>query len=800
MAQIINTAELDPSRLSTDEALWIYNGLDCCVTAEVFESLDATVDEVCRATYDFSKSLQGPVLEMNLRGLRINKRRRYEVLKEMRGKLTQLEANLETILAEGVGVPGLNWRSPTQLGKLFYNVLGLPAQKKRKGDGSYGATTDREAIERLSIYYIAEPICNHILACRDLGKSISFLETAADPDGRMRTNFNIAGTVTGRFSSEYTDFGTGCVRPTASALTPLGWRKLQDLKDGDIIAQYNEGKIEFVPANFYWTDFDGELFFINSEQLSLAVTPNHRVLSEDYRGNTVTKSAQETFENYAQRKIPLAGTYLGGTKTVPAYLAMLMADCSKEGTVWRAAWKKDKKISRFLKLMDQNNIQYKECKGRQGYARYTIYADITLPKKYGPWVLELTQESAKALIDEAKFWDAHIREKSFIFYTADKEEAGWFQTLCHLVGYSTTIKSQKNSKKAYGNQSVIYAVNVKPRKYAQVLRKHWRRIRYSGKVGCPQVPSSYWLVKENDVISITGNTNLQNVTESLRSVFVADPGMKFANLDLEQGDSRNIGALCWQMLDDWPDRLAGAYLDACESGDLHTLVTKMTVKDLPWGSAPDKQIAETLFYRHFTYRYTAKKLGHGSNYLGKPPELHKQSKIPLSNVKEFQRAYFDAFPCIPAFHEWVFRELERSRCLTTLFGRRRYFFGREREAETRRQAVAHMGQSMTSDNINTGILRLWRANRVQLMLQVHDSILIQYPEEMEDEIVPWALETLQVHLQLRGGRDFFIPTEAKTGWNWGDWSVHNPDGLMKWKGGDKRERAETDFRLSFQGI
>jgi hypothetical protein len=77
-------------------------------------------------------------------------------------------------------------------------------------------------------------------------------------------------------------------------------------------------------------------------------------------------------------------------------------------------------------------------------------------------------------------------------------------------------------------------------------------------------------------------TNLQNVTESLRSVFVADPGYKFANLDLEQGDSRNVGAICWNLFcdnPDWDERTAGAYLDACESGDLHTTVAKMAYKN-----------------------------------------------------------------------------------------------------------------------------------------------------------------------------------------------------------------------------
>lgn len=804
MATIINTAELTAqSSLTEDESLWIYNGLDCCVTEEVRQNLSPMLDNVATRTYEFSKSLQAPVIEMAMRGLLVNQNKKHKVLKEMREKLAGLQEQFDTLLREGVGIEPINWRSPVQLNNLLYDVMGLPEQKKRNSKGVYARSSNREAIEALSGYYIAEPVCNHLLALRDLGKSIGFLETGIDPDGRMRTNLNIAGTNTGRFASSVSDFGTGCVRPNAEALTPAGWRQLKDLKDGDIIAQYNGGQIEFVPAKFHWEDFSGELMFYNTEQIALAVTPDHRVLSKDYRNHRITLSARDTFLNYSQRCIPLSGKYLSGKETAPSFLAMLMADCNKERTVWRGRWKKDAKITRAMNLLDTAKIRYNLGADNRGYASLTIYADINLPKKYGAWVLDLTYESAKALIDEAKYWDAHIRKNSFIFYTADAKEAEWFQTLCHLVNYSAILRQAKNSKEAYGNQSIIYSVNVKPRDHAQILRKHWSPVKYSGKVVCPQVPSTYWLVRENNHISVTGNTNLQNVTASLRSVFVADPGMKFANLDLEQADSRNVGALCWnEFVHSHGEKWAGAYLDLCESGDLHTNVCKMASPGLGWGDGrTDREIADQKAYRHKTYRDNAKVLGHGSNYLGTPPTMAKHSKLPKHLVEEFQKNYFGALPCIPAWHRSVFNELETSNSLTTPFGRRRFFFGRPKEAATRREAVAFQPQSMTADEINTGILALWKSHRVQLLVQVHDSILFQFPEELENEIVPWALKTLRTHLTLANGRDFVVPTEAMTGWNWGYHDEDkNPDGLKKWKGVDSRERTEKEFRLSLLGL
>lgn len=127
-----------------------------------------------------------------------------------------------------------------------------------------------------------------------------------------------------------------------------------------------------------------------------------------------------------------------------------------------------------------------------------------------------------------------------------------------------------------------------------------------------------------------------------------------------------------------------------------------------------------------------------------------------------------------------------------MFGRRRRFFGRSFEDTTLREAIAYEPQSMTADEIDMGLLKVWRANRVRPLVQVHDSVLFMFREEEQDEIIPWLLETMRTKLVLEHGREFVVPTEAKVGWNWGDFNeVSNPDGLVKWKGKDDRKRQES---------
>lgn len=510
MVKIIDTSTLTQRQsLTINEREWIYNGLDCCVTQEVLEEIRPQLDDTTSKTYDFSRALQAPVFEMSIRGLLVDQTKRAQTLVKFKQQIDQVSKQLNTILKEGVGVE-INWRSPVQLKSLMYDVLGLPPVRKRNARGKMAPTVNREALEKLSTYFYAEPICNHLLKLRDLDKKRGFLETKIDSDGKMRANFNIAGTNTGRFSSSMSDFGTG--------------------------------------------------------------------------------------------------------------------------------------------------------------------------------------------------------------------------------------------------------------------------------------------------------TNQQNVDRDLRYVFVADPGMKFANLDLEQADARNVGAICWNLfLESRGPEFAGAYLDACESGDLHTTVCRMAWDNLDWGDDPEgwRAIADQIAYRNLSYRDLAKKLGHGTNYYGTPRTMAKHTKVQTKIIEEFQRKYFQAFPAIGSFvhrdneanwHSRVKKELKEFGTLTTLFGRRRKFFGRYNDDATLREAIAYSPQSMTAEEINLGILRLWKAHRVQMLLQVHDSILIQYPEELEDEIIPWALTQLRTELTLAGGRKFSVPTEAKVGWNYGDFDYKepgkNPDGLIKWKGHDERERIQ----------
>jgi DNA polymerase I-like protein with 3'-5' exonuclease and polymerase domains len=210
--KIIETGSLTPASLASmgeTQKLWIYNGLDCCLTHEIHGELSSVIDPIARATYEISKGLQGPILEMNMRGVLVDIEERDRTVGLLQADLGKVQARFDRICLS-IFETRLNTASPKQMNTLFYEWLGLPEQKKRNNNGVWAPTTDRDALEKLAgMYQPAKPFVSHILKARDIAKQIGTLQTALGTDGRFHTNFSIAGTKTGRLASSMADFGDG---------------------------------------------------------------------------------------------------------------------------------------------------------------------------------------------------------------------------------------------------------------------------------------------------------------------------------------------------------------------------------------------------------------------------------------------------------------------------------------------------------------------------------------------------------------------------------------------------------------
>ena len=293
--------------------------------------------------------------------------------------------------------------------------------------------------------------------------------------------------------------------------------------------------------------------------------------------------------------------------------------------------------------------------------------------------------------------------------------------------------------------------------------------------------------------------NAQNVDRRARKMIVPPPGRTFVNVDIEQGDSRNLGAIMYNLFyDELGPEEAGRYLDACESSDLHTYVASLVWTDLAWTEnlKANRAIADEIFYRELTHRDMCKKVGHGTNYYGQPDAIAKQTNVPAKLISNFQDNYFSAFPTIPLYHASVRETLRTEGVLITPFGRERRFYGDTTSDEVFREALAFSPQSMTGEQIDRGYVAVWKNHRdIWPHGQFHDACLFSVPTPILNKCTQTILHEMEVALPLRGGRLFTAGLEAKVGWNWGDFDAEtNPLGLAKYRGEETRTPPPRAFK------
>jgi DNA polymerase-1 len=287
----------------------------------------------------------------------------------------------------------------------------------------------------------------------------------------------------------------------------------------------------------------------------------------------------------------------------------------------------------------------------------------------------------------------------------------------------------------------------------------------TGRFRCSYNPAGTNTGRWSSSKSVFGfGSNAQNITEELREAFIPDPGYAICYLDLEQAESRAVAYLS-QDLD---------YIQACESGDLHTSVARMVWPELPWngdGGPKDRAVADAPFYRHFTYRYMAKRGGHATNYRISRFSLARALKLEPRFIEDFQERYFDQFKGIPRWHGEVQRQLQSEALLVTPMGRARLFFDRLTDDSTLRKAIAYVPQSTIGDLLNLGLLRVWRnldtrRQVLQVLGQVHDAVILQV---LRDQLylIAEAAKLMTIPVPIHG-RTMIVPVEAKYGENWKD--------------------------------
>lgn len=304
-------------------------------------------------------------------------------------------------------------------------------------------------------------------------------------------------------------------------------------------------------------------------------------------------------------------------------------------------------------------------------------------------------------------------------------------------------------------------------------------------------------------------TNLQNQDKdvTVRSCFVADPGMVFCYADLKSAESYVVAHITGDpmMLELHSDEYLSGKLDG------HIFVASYLLDKAQEEITKDE-------------RYLGKRVRHGSNYMLSWFKLMNMINadaqktgvsINAAQAKRLSERYLQLHPFLKNWWDDTLAKLWTTHTLYTLHGRKRVFY--DSPDRCLPEAVAYVPQGTIGQHLNMGLLRLddsyaaqgnwmtaWDANRfnpvaaklykgmseevnaarLQMILQIHDAIGFQIPEKHADTILPKVRELMSIPIRIerRGVEpyDITIPVDIQVGYNWGEADKTNPNGLVKW--------------------
>lgn len=332
------------------------------------------------------------------------------------------------------------------------------------------------------------------------------------------------------------------------------------------------------------------------------------------------------------------------------------------------------------------------------------------------------------------------------------------------------------------------------RALCQALLEHRDLVKQLGFLNAKLSPAGRFHASFNVAAAWTGRwssskdpfgvgSNLQNVGEQHRHIFLADPGTTMFYADLKTAESLLVAYLSGEM----------GYIEA-HKGDVHTYVCRLLWPDVAWTGDihRDKKIASSTLpawdnVPGHDLRFQSKRVQHGSNYGLTPYGMARIAHIPVAVAVAAQAHYFAAFPMIREWQKFIAGEVKESRPLYNHLRRVVWLMGRPWDDHTRKQGLSFSPQGGVGDILNIGLYRMWDwhdPHLIQVLAQVHDAVLGQVPSDLVVDVVPTIRACMTVKnpvTDFRGvTRECIIPVEVAVGQNWGKWHPEkNPLGLKE---------------------
>lgn len=256
----------------------------------------------------------------------------------------------------------------------------------------------------------------------------------------------------------------------------------------------------------------------------------------------------------------------------------------------------------------------------------------------------------------------------------------------------------------------------------------------------------------------SNNPNLQNIPvrselgREIRRAFVAAPGHKLLAADYSQVELRILAHVSQDE----------AMLAAFRAGaDIHK-ATAATIYHVPLEQVTPEQ------------RSIAKMVNFATSYGVSAFGLASRTSLNRSEAQAFLDAYFQTYPGIRRYVDETIAKAREQGYVETLLGRRRYFpILKNRSGspadrqQAERAAINHPIQGTAADIIKMAMVRLHaalreRGLRSRMLLQVHDELVLEAPDEELDAAAALVREVMEGAYTLDAG----LTVDVEAGPNW----------------------------------
>lgn len=256
----------------------------------------------------------------------------------------------------------------------------------------------------------------------------------------------------------------------------------------------------------------------------------------------------------------------------------------------------------------------------------------------------------------------------------------------------------------------------------------------------------------------SSDPNLQNIpvrTElgrRIRTAFVAGEGKKLISADYSQFELRLAAVLAGdENLIDMFNRDA----------DVHTITAAEV-----YGREPEDVTKQQ--------RYAAKAVNFGTMYGQGPHALSLLTGMDFKAAKHFIDKYFEIRPKLKEFIEKTRRDAEKNGYVENIFGRRRPTPDVKSSNYAVREAAYRAAVNMPLQGSAADIMKMamiavddkLRAqhNDCNILLQIHDSVLVECPAPVAERVAKLIKETMEQVYKL----DVKLTVDTSIGSNWGE--------------------------------